>query len=389
MAQPDLGEPALWHVTLTVAGDAVDPTDAARRPRAAGRRAAVHGLDALRPGPGRAALLGRGRGPRRRGRPGAAALGRPPGQRRTCRTGRSSASRSSTGRPCWPVVTSATPRRWWPPGSARSERRPGCADRSRWSPRVAVGSASIAQPAYWWYQARESLLAGGARPATSGCPTGCWTSAAPTAERRLAARLRHARRVPGHRPARPGRGRGLRLGPRAALRRRESFDVVAAFDVVEHCEPEGTALAELARVLDPGRPAADVGAGVPVGLDPLRRRERPPPALHPAPGDRGGGGAGLVVERATYAFMRRFPLFAAERLYRRLRERAAGRHARAGAGRGAAAAEVAPAGPPAADRLCAASTGGCCAGATCRSARRSSSRRRSATVTSTAAAGRT
>jgi hypothetical protein len=26
VAQPDQGEPALWHVTLTVAGDAVDPT---------------------------------------------------------------------------------------------------------------------------------------------------------------------------------------------------------------------------------------------------------------------------------------------------------------------------------------------------------------------------
>ena len=35
---------------------------------------------------------------------------------------------------------------------------------------------------------------------------------------------------------------------------------------------------------------------------------------------------GLVVERATYAFMSTFPMFAAERLYRRLRERAAGRH---------------------------------------------------------------
>ncbi len=35
---------------------------------------------------------------------------------------------------------------------------------------------------------------------------------------------------------------------------------------------------------------------------------------------------GLQVQRATYAFMATFPLFAAERLYRRVRERAAGRH---------------------------------------------------------------
>ena len=31
-----------------------------------------------------------------------------------------------------------------------------------------------------------------------------------------------------------------------------TFDVVCAFDVVEHCEPEALALAELARVLKPG-----------------------------------------------------------------------------------------------------------------------------------------
>jgi SAM-dependent methyltransferase len=32
----------------------------------------------------------------------------------------------------------------------------------------------------------------------------------------------------------------------------ESFDVVAAFDVVEHCDPEAAVLNELARVLTPG-----------------------------------------------------------------------------------------------------------------------------------------
>ncbi len=70
-----------------------------------------------------------------------------------------------------------------------------------------------------------------------------------------------------------------------------SFDLVAAFDVVEHCEPESAALAEIVRVLGSGRPAAAVGAGLRVGLDALRRRQRPSPALHAGAGGPRGRGA--------------------------------------------------------------------------------------------------
>ena len=96
-----------------------------------------------------------------------------------------------------------------------------------------------------------------------------------------------------------------------------SFDVVAAFDVVEHCESEVDAVADLARVLASGGrllvsvPAYqwawsqhDVRAGH------YRRYTRPRivAALERT---------GLRVERATYAFAAVFPIFAAERLLRR------------------------------------------------------------------------
>ena len=110
----------------------------------------------------------------------------------------------------------------------------------------------------------------------------------------------------------------------------EAFDVVAAFDVVEHCEDDALAVSELARVLAPGGrmllsvPAYqwawsdhDVRAGPPPplhaaaaraagggrgalgrpvdvrlrrGVPPLRRRARPPPAAGPGgPGVRRAG----------------------------------------------------------------------------------------------------
>lgn len=98
-----------------------------------------------------------------------------------------------------------------------------------------------------------------------------------------------------------------------------TFDLVCAFDVIEHTDPEDASLAEIRRVLRPGGrllmtvPAYqwawsdhDVANG-------HHRRYTRPRAI--AAVER----AGLRVERATYAFTSVFPLFAAERLVRRLR----------------------------------------------------------------------
>jgi SAM-dependent methyltransferase len=100
-----------------------------------------------------------------------------------------------------------------------------------------------------------------------------------------------------------------------------SFEVVAAFDVVEHCEPESTVLSELARVLAPG---GLLLVSVPAyqwawtDFDVQNRhhrrytRRRLVAAVE---------ASGLEVVRATYMFAGTFPFFAADRLRSRLRAR--------------------------------------------------------------------
>ena len=102
-----------------------------------------------------------------------------------------------------------------------------------------------------------------------------------------------------------------------------SFDVVAAFDVIEHCDPEDRALAEVSRVLKPG---GKFLMSVPAyqwawtahdehnGHHRRYTRNRAVAAVTRA---------GLDVERATYMFAGTFPVFAADRLRRRLTERGA------------------------------------------------------------------
>lgn len=98
-----------------------------------------------------------------------------------------------------------------------------------------------------------------------------------------------------------------------------SFDIVSAFDVVEHLAPEDRALDEVHRVLRPGGlllmavPAYqwawtdhDVANG-------HHRRYTRPRAVTAV------RAAGFRVERATYAFAATFPVFALERLARRAR----------------------------------------------------------------------
>ena len=96
----------------------------------------------------------------------------------------------------------------------------------------------------------------------------------------------------------------------------ETFDLVSAFDVIEHCEPEATALAEVARVL---RPGGSFLMAVPayrwawsdhdVANGHHRRYTR-------ARAAQSVGAAGLTIDRVTHGFATVFPFFAAERLDR-------------------------------------------------------------------------
>lgn len=189
-----------------------------------------------------------------------------------------------------------------------------------------IGSPSIAQPDYWWYRARADLLraavghhlGGPASVLDVGSADGPSVGWLSTSARRVALDIDP---------------RGLSPGDVCASAMQlpfaeASFDVVAAFDVIEHCEPEATVLAELARVLTPnGRLLVSVPAyqwawsEFDVRNHHHRRytRRRLVAAVERQ---------GLDVVRATYLFAGTFPFFAADRL--RSRVRAASDGSRAG-----------------------------------------------------------
>jgi SAM-dependent methyltransferase len=182
------------------------------------------------------------------------------------------------------------------------------------------GSASIATPDYWWYAARADLLEAALRRHVDGAdlvldlgsadgPSAGWLRAA---TRRTASLDIDPR----------GLGPDGVCGSALALPFPDrTFDAVAAFDVIEHCDPEHQVLDEVRRVLRPGGrfllsvPAyAWAWSDFDVANGHHRRYTRPRAvaALE---------SAGFAVDRATYGFAGVFPMFAAERLTRKLTRR--------------------------------------------------------------------
>ena len=180
------------------------------------------------------------------------------------------------------------------------------------------GSASLQHPDYWWYRARARLLhaalgdfLGTPRRTldvgSADGPSVDWMSGG---HRHVTVDVLPHGLVPGV---------GVCASALALPFPDDVFDVVSAFDVLEHCEPEALAMRELSRVLAPGGrlllsvPAYqwawtdhDVSAGH------YRRYTRR--RLLRAVRD-----AGLQPRRVTHAFASVFPFFVAERLLRRLR----------------------------------------------------------------------
>ncbi|CAN5398330.1 class I SAM-dependent methyltransferase [soil metagenome] len=179
------------------------------------------------------------------------------------------------------------------------------------------GSASIEQPEYWWYRARSELLRAALSEhvgepnrlldvGSADGPSVSWLTG-----------LEHATVDLDPRGLTPG---GAVCASALELPFRDgSFDLVSAFDVVEHCEPDSRVLAEFSRVLKPGGrlllsvPAYqwawtdhDVRAG-------HYRRYTKPRLVAVVEG------AGYEIRRATYGFAAVFPFFAAERVSRRIR----------------------------------------------------------------------
>ena len=182
------------------------------------------------------------------------------------------------------------------------------------------GSASIATPDYWWYVARTDLLHAALSTFAQGRTTVLDIGSAdgPSASwlhdgtRHLASLDIDARGLSANGVC----GSALSL-PFADA----SFDMVSAFDVIEHCDPEAEALGEVARVLQPGGtflmavPAYQwAWTDFDVANGHFRRytKRRAVAAVE---------AAGFRVERSTYAFTSVFPGFVAERVARRLRDR--------------------------------------------------------------------
>lgn len=178
------------------------------------------------------------------------------------------------------------------------------------------GSPSIEQPDYWWYRVRSRLLRIVFEPhlgvrervldvGSADGPSVGW--------------LRGSTHVTVDIDPRGLEAGGVCASALALPFRSDSFDVVGAFDVIEHLDPESAAVGELTRVLRPGGrllvavPAyqwAWTDFDVQNGHHRRYTRARIVAALE---------AAGMEVHRSTYAFTSMFPLFAAERMARKVR----------------------------------------------------------------------
>ena len=189
---------------------------------------------------------------------------------------------------------------------------------TRGEPSPAGRSQSIEHPTYWWYEARSELLKA-ALAAYVGDPAVALDVG--SADGPSVGWLHDATRVVtcdlDRRGLRAGEGVcGSLLGlpfPDA------TFDVVSAFDVIEHCAPEARAIAELVRVLRPeGRLLVSVPAYQWAWTDHDVRaghhRRYTRPQLVAAIRNQG-----MLVDRSTYGFAGVFPFFLVERGARRLR----------------------------------------------------------------------
>jgi SAM-dependent methyltransferase len=180
------------------------------------------------------------------------------------------------------------------------------------------GSSSLQQPDYWWYRARAGLL-GNALGSYLGEPARVLDVGSADGPSVGWMEGGHARFTIDVDPRGLKPGQGTCASALALPFPDGAFDVVGAFDVLEHCEPESVAIKELARVIAPGGrlllsvPAYqwawsdhDVRAG--------HHRRYTKARLLAAVGQ-----TDLTVVRSTYAFCAVFPFFAAERIVRRLK----------------------------------------------------------------------
>jgi SAM-dependent methyltransferase len=180
------------------------------------------------------------------------------------------------------------------------------------------GSSSLRCEGYWWHRARTGLLDAVMSPhlAAPARTLDVGSADAPSVGW-MRGEHQHVSLDLFPDGLRPGEGV---VGSATELPFADAtFDVVSAFDVVEHCADDARAVAELTRVLAPGgRMLLSVPAYQWAWSDHDVRAGHHRRYTRPAFVDLVEG-SGMRVLRATYAFAGVFPLFAAERLARRVR----------------------------------------------------------------------